>query len=276
MATDKNPIVFRVAGYQMPVGRDIEENARKITRAVDTASENGAEILLTPEGALSGYTHEFDTVAVAKKLDQITAYAASRQIGLALGTCFVEEDGRCCNQIRFYRPDGEYLGFHSKILCCGSVNGEASGEVNHYAVSELRTFQWRDGIWFGGLICNDMWANPGCTPMPDPHLSQQLAAMGADIILHAVNGGRNGSPLSDLTRQYHESNLRLRARAGEIWIVTVDNAYPEDLPCAAPSGVINPAGDFVYRARPNGEQLFVQTITINHSQVTCAQTAAGT
>ena len=128
----------------------------------------------------------------------MTAHAADRGVGLALGTCFVEHDGGCYNQIRFYPHDAEYLGFHSKILRCASVDGESTGELNHYAVSDLRVFSWQEGVCIGGLICNDMWANPQCTPMPDPHLSQQLSTMGAKIILHSVNGGRNGSSHSEL------------------------------------------------------------------------------
>ena len=254
---------LRVAGYQMPVGQGIEDNARRLFGAIDRAGADCAEILLTPEGSLSGYTHKFDAAAVQAALGLVVAHACRRGVGLALGTCFVEQDGRCYNQIRFYRPDGEYLGFHGKTLCCGSVDGQSRGEVQHYAVSELRTFAWRAGICVGGLICNDLWANPGCTPMPDPHLSQQLSTLGVSIIFHAVNGGRDGSSLSELAWKYHEANLRMRARAGEVWIVTVDNCRPQELPCSSPSGVIDPQGEFVCRVEPRGERFFVHTISLN-------------
>ena len=245
----------------MSVGDDVHDNARKICAAVDWAADNGAEILLTPEGSLSGYTPRFDVTVVSGALDLVTKRACVRGVGLALGTCFVEQDEKCYNQLRFYRPTGEYLGFHSKILRCGSVDGRSQGEINDYAASELRVFAWREDVCLGGLICNDMWANPSCTPMPDTHLSQQLAAMGADVVFHAVNGGRNGSSWSKLVKQFHESNLRMRARAGDVWIVTVDNALPEQLPCSSPSGVISGSGEFVCRVPSNGEQLFVHTIT---------------
>jgi predicted amidohydrolase len=108
----------------------------------------------------------------------------------------------------------------------------------------------------GGLICNDLWANPGCTPMPDPHLSQQLAARGVKILFHAVNGGRDGSEWSQVNWHYHEANLRMRAAAGRIWIVTVDSCYPPHLPCSAPSGVVAPDGTWACRAEAQGEQFF--------------------
>jgi predicted amidohydrolase len=254
---------LRIAGYQMPVGPDIERNTQRLSCAIDWAADHGAEILLTPEGSLSGYTPEFDARLAEQALGIVTERARDRKIGLALGTCFVEPDGKCYNQLRFYRPTGEYLGFHSKHLRCGSVDGRSEGEVEHYAVSDLRVFPWRDDLCIGGLICNDLWANPECTPMPDPHLTQQLSAMGARVILHAVNGGRNGSRWSELTWQYHEANLRMRARAAGIWIATVDSATPEHLPCSAPSGVIDRWGEFACRANPKGEQLFAYTITLD-------------
>ena len=251
---------MRVAGYQMPVSNDIEANSRKIIEAIEWAAGERAEILLTPEGSLSGYTHEFDPRAVAEALIQVTARAKDYQIGLALGTCFLEDDGKKYNQVRFYRPDGEYLGFHSKILLCGSVSGGPDGEIHNFSSTDLKVFSWRDGIRIGGLICNDLWANPECTSMPDPHLSQRLAEMEAGIIFHAVNGGRNGSEWSRLTWGFHEANTRMRARAGKLWIVTADSSRPVHLPCSAPSGVISPNGIYKCRTAERGEQYYAYTI----------------
>ena len=146
-----------------------------------------------------------------------------------LAPCFIEpDDGKCYDQLRFYSATGEYLGFHSKILTCGTLTDPAEGEINDYAVRPLQFFDYPD-VRVGGLVCNDLWANPGCTPMPDPHLTQQLSRMGARIIFHAVNGGRDGSVWSELAWQYHEANLRMRAHAGSVWIVTVDNCFPLNL-----------------------------------------------
>jgi len=253
---------IRVAGAQIPVVRDIGANAAAVHRAIDFAVREKADVLLTPEGSLSGYTHEFDVEATEKPLTEITARARDAGLGLALGTCFVEpDDGKCYNQIRFYAPDGRFLGFHSKTLTCGSMTDPPRGEIEHYAVRPLRTFQLGD-VRVGGLICNDLWANPGCTPIPDPHLSQQLADMGARVIFHAVNGGRDGSEWSEVAWRFHEANLRMRARAGQVWIVTVDSCHPDKWPCSAPSGVVAPDGQWVCRAESRGEQLFVHTIDL--------------
>ncbi len=254
---------LRVAGAQMAVRGDISANAETIRRAIHFAGLEGADVLVTPEGSLSGYTPEFDQPATEAALTGLVAAAADVGVGLALGTCFVEPtDGQCYNQIRFYAASGEYLGFHSKTLRCGSMEDPPEGEINDYAVSPLRAFDIA-GVTVGGLICDDLWANPGCTPMPDPHLTQQLSDMGARVIFHAINGGRSGGEWSDVAWHYHESNLRLRARAGAVWIVPVDNCHPTKWPCSSPSGVINDGGQWAYQAPVRGEHFFAHTIELS-------------
>jgi hypothetical protein len=98
--------------------------------------------------------------------------------------------------------------------------------------------------------------------MPDPHLSQLLAQMGARVIFHAVNGGRDGSQWSEVAWQFHDANLRMRAQAGKLWIVTVDNCTPTDLPCSAPGGIIDPQGQWVCRTETRGRQFFVYDIEL--------------
>ena len=140
----------------------------------------------------------------------------------------------------------------TKTLTCGTLTDPSRGEVERYAVAPLTTRLFGD-VMTGALICNDLWQIPACTPGPDPHLTQQLARAGARIIFHAVNGGRDGSEWSQVAWQYHETNLRMRARAGSLWIVTVDNCEP---------GVIDPRGEWMVRTALCGEELFVYDIDL--------------
>lgn len=254
---------IRVASAQIPVSRDVAANAETILRALDTAIAEEAEILLTPEGSLSGYTPEFDQAEVEQHLAEIVERAAAADVALALGTCFNEpDDGQCYNQIRFYDEDGEFRGFHSKMLLCGTLTDPPRGEINHYATSPLRTFEL-NGITVGGLICNDMWGNPQCTSMPDLHLSQKHSEAGARIVFLAINGGRNGGEWSEKVNwPYHETNMRMRAAAGRIWVVSADNCAPTDIPCSAPSGILKPDGTWAAQAPRQGESVVVHTIVL--------------
>ena len=252
---------LRVACAQIPVEKSVKTNFEVISRAVDFAINERADILLTPEGSLSGYTHEFSQEETDYYLKIILGNVRGK-LGLALGTCYFEDDGRCYNQVRFYDKDGRFLGFHSKTLLCSTLTEPPEGELQQFAVKPLRTFTFQK-VSIGGIICNDMWANPCCTYMPDSHLPQELARMGAKIIFHAVNGGRDASEFSQVvTRNFHESNLRMRAKAAGVWIVTVDNCVPEDIPCSSPGGIINPDGDWVAQLPPKGKQLLAYTVNI--------------
>jgi predicted amidohydrolase len=254
---------LRVAVAQLPVVKEISKNAAAIHRALDAAIEGKAEILLTPEGSLSGYAPKFDQREVDKQLEAIVKRASAAGIALALGTCYVEpDDQKCYNEIRFYNASGRFLGFHTKTLLCSSLSDPPKGEINHYATRPLQTFEIK-GITVGGLICNDMWGNPQCTSMPDPHLSQRLSNSGARIIFLAINGGRNGGDWSEnVNWPYHEVNMRMRARAGKVWVVSTDNCYPTTLPCSAPSGVLGPDGQWAAKAPRQGEQVVIHTIRL--------------
>lgn len=253
---------LRIAGAQLPVTPDVAANSEALGRAIDYAASVQADLVLTPEGSLSGYTPHFDAAQVRDGLHHVTDRARRAGVGLALGTCYLEDDGLIYNQLRFYERDGTYLGFHSKTLTCGTWDEPPRGEINDYAVRPLRVFRFR-GVTVGGLICNDLWANPECTPVPDPHLTQQLARLGARVIFHAVNGGRDGGPYSrHVAWPFHTANLQMRARAARIWIATVDNSHPFHWPCSAPSGVVAPDGHWAVQAPDMGEAFYVHTLDI--------------
>ena len=252
---------MRVAGFQMAVNdSSVRENQQKIFGALEQASAERADILLTPEGSLSGYHNRFDPQEVRKAVEAVCQQAKKLGVGLALGTCYVEEDGRCYNQLRFYEKDGRYLGAHAKtLLCSNSLDWPYSGEITCFTSKRLEVFTFQ-GVVVGGLICNDLWANPACTPMPDPHLTHQLARKGAKIIFHAINGGRGVPHSIALNRAFHEANQCIRAMADGLYIVSVDNAYPLTKDNSCSSGVISPQGKHITRLPTQGEHLFVQDL----------------
>ncbi|MDR3688750.1 MAG: carbon-nitrogen hydrolase family protein [Fimbriimonas sp.] len=245
-----------VAGLQMTVSRDIEANKEVILRAIDRAAQVQTEFLLTPEGSLSGYHAGFDQGILEGALASVTAYAKARGVGILLGTCFKGSEALCYNQVRVYSPLGEYLGAHSKILLCSSLRHPGDGEMSAYAGGALRTFTWK-GVCFGVLICNDLWATPGFTTLPNPYLAWQLRKMGAEIIFHAVNAT---GPEHDAYRAYHEANQNLWARALGIPFVTT-NAVDASNPSCCRAGVIGPDGERHVIAPDSGEQFFTHRLT---------------
>lgn len=251
---------IRVTMAQIPVYNEICRNVSIIKNAILQAADDKADILLTPEGSLSGYTHLFDIKEADEALAEVTAYARDKRVGLALGTCMNENDGKCYNELRFYLPNGDYLGCHTKTLLCGTSDDDPKGEIENFSIMPLRTFNFM-GITIGGLICNDMWANPSCTPMDDPHLTRQLVKMGARIIFQAVNGGRDKSEFSQKTvKRFHEDHILMKANADHVYIVTVDSAFPTDIGVSSIGGVVSPDG---WECRLPDVGCHIQSYTIN-------------
>lgn len=251
---------LRISGLQMLTDKNVSENEKRIIDGIRKASEDRADFLLTPEGSLSGYWSGFDTQELNEALMRVTFEAKRLSVGLALGTCIREPEGGemiCRNQVRVYAPDGELLGFHSKILRCSPLNAPDSCEMAEYAVSPLRIFEW-NGVRFGALICNDMWATPGCTTTPNPFLAWQLKQMGADVILHAINSGTD-----QVFKPFHESSVALWARSLGIHIVEANAAGADSAPVNARSGVVDPHGEYIVEVPLVGEHSFSCTIERN-------------
>lgn len=265
---------WTVAGLQILDSKDIATNERAIHSAIDRAATAHADFLITPEGSLSGYHPDFDRLQVAEAIARVTSHAKEVHLGLVLGTCFknLEEEWPevvatevgaknkqreyCYDQVRVYAPTGEYLGAHSKILLCSPIFHPGTGEVSQYVTGTLRTFNW-DGVCFGALICNDLWATPGATTTPNPYLPWRLKTMGAQVIFHSV--GTAGTP--EFYRTYQEANQSLWAMVLRIPIVTT-NANDGKIPSNCRAGYVDSSGDRHNLAPDRGEQFFVAKVPI--------------
>lgn len=247
-----------LAGLQMNVTNDIKSNQEQIIDGIRQADREGARFLVTPEGSLSGYTSNFNQDDVATALDEIRNVAGKMKMGLMLGTCYKEiRQGKefCFNQVRIYSPEGHFLGAHSKILRCSSIDKPGTGEMVEYAEGELKTFDWQ-GLRFGILICNDLWASPGYTTMPNPYLPWKLKQMGAQFIVHCINSGT-----LQKYRPFHESSAELWALSTKIPILEVNAAQGKET-INAQSGLIDANGERSLRVPDSGMQFFTVRIHI--------------
>jgi len=245
----------KMAGLQMMVGNDISKNKEQILLGISQAAKEGASFLITPEGSLSGYTSHFNQDELSIALEEIKKAARNANVGLMLGTCFKEiRKGNeiCFNQVRVYKPDGDSLGVYSKILRCSDPDVPGTGEMTEYAEGTLRTFEW-NGHSFGILICNDLWATPGYTTMPNPYLAWKLRQMGAQFIVHCINSGS-----SQRYRAFHESSAELWALSQNIPIVEVNAAQEDQV--NAQSGLIGPDGERIVRVPDRGTQFFMVNV----------------
>jgi predicted amidohydrolase len=256
--TPDESLTIKLAGYQMNVSSDIHSNKEKILTAMRDAVSGGADFLITPEGSLSGYTAQFNQEQLQMALSEIESAAKDLNIGLMLGTCYKEMAGEteyCYNQVRVYAPGGQFLGAYCKILRCSSLDYPGTGEMLDYVEGELKTFEWK-GQRFGILICNDLWATPGYTTMPNPYLPWKLKQMGSQFIVHCINSGTNRK-----YKPFHESSAELWALSLKIPVIEVNASY-EERPVNARSGFIDAKGERTIIVPDTGEHLFIMTLDI--------------
>ena len=253
---------IRVAGLQMNVTKDIQANKLTILEGISKAAEANADFLMTPEGSLSGYNNTFDAQELMAAMEEVKAAAKKVNVGLLLGTCYKERVGtyeKCWNQIRVYSPEGNLLIAYSKILRCSPIDAPGTGEMLAYEEGKLQTFSW-NGIQFGTLICNDLWATPGYTTIANPYLPLKLKDMGAEVIFHAINSGKNLR-----YKAFHESSAELWAQSLGIPIIEVNAAQGTD-PANAQSGLIASNGERTVKVSEIGSQFFIVDIELEKTQ----------
>jgi predicted amidohydrolase len=133
-----------------------------------------------------------------------------------------------------------------------------------YVEGELKIFNW-EGFRFGILICNDLWATPGYTTIPNPYLPWKLKQMGAQFIIHCINSGT-----VQKYRPFHESSAELWAFSTHIPILEVNAAQGKEI-INAQSGLIDAKGARSLRVPDSGEQFFTVRIFAANADETTKQ-----
>ena len=174
----RHKVELRVAGAQIPVGRDVGANASAIRRAIDYAAREKVDVLVTPEGSLSGYTPDFDARATADALDEMVRRAREAKVALRLGSCFEDGDGGRYDAQRFYDKDGAFLGFHAKILLCRRMAASTDKEEIQFLPVPAASHVFTRGPYRGRPGVQRHVGEPEWTPVDDPHLSPEAGGTG--------------------------------------------------------------------------------------------------
>jgi NAD+ synthase (glutamine-hydrolysing) len=230
-----------LAQLDLTVGA-LRENRARIADACADAARQGADIVIAPELALSGYPPE-DLVlrpsflaACARELDALAAEAAAP---LLVGVPVLDGD----------RPR------NSAALCVGGqvVARYDKRELPNYGVfDETRTFAAGRrplavdvaGALVSVTICEDVW-------LPGP--SEAAASAGATVIANL-----SASPYHLGKGEAREQMLRTRARDGVAFVAFCNIVGGQDeLIFDGRSCVIDPGGDVLARAESFAEELLV-------------------
>ena len=242
-----------------PVVGDIEGNVAQVLEAMTWAEESGADVLLLPELAVSGYPPEDLVLRAGFIADNRAAVerlaAASGRTAVVVGfidpveTEAVFEDSlprRAANAAAVL-GGGELKGVYHKVLL---PNYGVFDEARYFVAGDRPDVVWVvGGVPVGVSVCEDIWS-PSGPPA-------QQAAAGARVLLNI-----NGSP-------YHAGRGVERAAliAGEAQRSRVPVVYlnmvggQDELVFDGDSMVFDAAGGLIHRAAQFAEDRFLVDVT---------------
>lgn len=264
---------LRVAGAQLnlTVG-DIEGNEAAIAAAMDRGSKAGADILLVPELAISGYPPEDlvlrrDFVAanvsalrrLARRSDEMTTVIGFLDFASGPGSNAIDSAPRGVANAAAIVADGEIRGIYHKVHL---PNFGVFDEDRYFVVGTDPDRLWDvGGVPVGVSVCEDIW-------LPDGPPSQQ-AAQGAQVLLNI-----NASPFHRGKAAEREEMLAARARAGGAAVVYLNLVGGQDeLVFDGASVVISPDGTVLHRSPQFEEDFFVVEVPTGGATAPIAELA---
>jgi len=210
---------LRVASLMLqPVKWDKDANRARLEKAIREAKRQGAELVVTPEGALEGYVVNEVIRATGEKRNELTArfnalaepcdgpyiqhfrkLCEELKVHLVLG--FLESDGgQTYNTAILIRPDGTIAGKYRKThFAQGYSNGDEKGDnpPGYLRGTEYPVFEIR-GRKMGIMICYDR---------REPVVAKSLVANGADFLINPAYGMMGDCNCRFLTARAQETHV---------------------------------------------------------------------
>ena len=258
---------LRIAGAQIPVTTDMSKNTQTIKDAIDWASENKVDYLITPEASLSGYTDQFaNWKDLVNALETIEKYSADKRVGLCLGTLWAEPRGEDkfakLNQIRIYHS-GQFGGATNKTFL-GPYDYDIGIEANDTIFGfmlDVSDDTSEGCVQSAGLISGDLYARENSSETEFTNLPAEFYTAGAQLYIHITNAERGLHAVRDKVHyNWHLANADMVSWISKRPLITVDNSImlsgdDYDGLTSSPSGVLI-CGEWVVQAPRTGKHYF--------------------
>ncbi len=237
---------------------DIAGNTRKIVEYTHAAKAAGAEVVVFPELAITGYPPEDLLLKRGFVSDNIRALDVIAQAtkGITAVVGFVDADNDIYNAAAVIH-NGAIAGINHKVFL---PNYGVFDEDRYFqAGSETKVYDC-GGVVLGVEVCEDIWFADG------PHNAAALFG-GAHIIIDI-----NSSPFHAGKWQFREQMLATRATDNTCVVVYLNSVGGQDeLVFDGHSMVVAPSGELLFRGKVFEEQLAfvdVDVAPIEHARLT--------
>jgi len=241
--------VVRVALAQInPIVGDLWGNSRLLVEWIGNARDQGADVVLFPELAITGYPPEdlvLKPAFVRDNLKQLKVVAEATK-GMSAVVGFVDEEGDLFNAAAFMH-DGEVKAVYHKVFL---PNYGVFDEQRYFTPGHRCPIFELAGVRMGVSVCEDCWYPAGPMAWEAHH--------GAELLLNI-----NGSPYHEGKRVPREAMIAGRAADYGAYIAWVNTVGGQDeLVFDGNSAIFGPTGEVLARAPSFQEHLLVCDVNL--------------
>jgi predicted amidohydrolase len=238
-----------VAAVQMKFARSIAGNLQKIERAASSATRRGADVVLFPECAVTGYGYDFSSLTpkeIREALHAISGLAARWRVNLLVGSP-VYRNGRWQNCLVVFDRTGRAVHCYAKCQLT-EADRRSFSPGNSIALFEL------DGVCATAIICHERRY---------PELVRLAVMAGAQVLFHP-NAGMDTLAVSRRKRGGRDG-IAVRAFENGIYYVFANSVGPQGKGkwSAGDSKIVAPDEQVLGLANNRDEGIIVADLDLN-------------
>jgi predicted amidohydrolase len=229
----------------------IRGNLEKIERAATKAAKAGADAVLFPECATSGYTYDFGAlkpVAVGRALDAVAALAARLRVHLLVGSPIFARR-RLFNALVVFDRRGRLVHTYAKCQLTDT-------DRQWFTPGDGLSLFSLDGIRATAIICHERRY---------PELVRLPVMAGAQMVFHP-NAGMDALAVSRAKR-HGRDGIPVRAFENAVYYVFANSVGPQGCGkwSAGDSKIVAPDGSFLKLADNRRETVLVADIDLSQA-----------
>jgi len=250
-APSPRPNRLRVAAVQMIFADSIDGNVEKIAQAAIQAAAGGADAVLFPECATTGYACDFGALkpaAIRQALRSVAAIAAKLRINLLIGSP-IFAGRKLFNALVVFDRRGRLIHTYAK---CQLVEADRQWFTPGNGLSLFAI----DGVPATAIICHERRY---------PELVRLPIMAGAQIVFHP-NAGMDALPISQKKRRGRDG-IPVRAFENAVYYVFANSVGPQGGGkwSAGDSKIVAPDGTFLQLADNRRERVIVETLELSRA-----------
>ena len=242
---------LRIAAVQMIFAGSIAGNLEKIEHAATQAAADGADAVLFPECATTGYACDFGALkpaAIRQVLRSVAAVAARLEINLLVGSP-IFAGRKLYNALVVFDRRGRLVHTYAK---CQLVESDRQWFTPGNSLSLLSL----DGVPATAIICHERRY---------PELVRLPVMAGAQIVFHP-NAGMDALAVSR-TKRRGRDGIPVRAFENAVYYVFANSVGPQGKGkwSSGDSKIVSPDGSFLQLADNRSECVLVESLDLSRA-----------